>query len=115
MLRIFNVALVVVVIGCSFVLYSLEHASRKTERRIAELKQNIINERDTIKLLNAEWSLLTRPARLERLAREHLKLQQMRPEQLVSQADIGKRLPERSVLAPGDDGDAIGNMLKGLE
>ena len=116
MLKLVNAILVVGVVASSFVLYSLEHASRKTERQIIALKKEIREEGENLKLLNAEWSYLTRPARLERLARQHLNLQLVRPEQLVSQADLGKHLIEpRSPLAADRGGDAIGDMLKGLQ
>ena len=116
MFRLLNVVLVIGVIACSFVMYSLEHQTRKTERQIAGLKLDIRQERENIKLLKAEWSNLTQPARLERLAREHLQLEPMRPEQMVTQAGLVAHLPERPVFAePGDGEDAIGNMLKALE
>jgi cell division protein FtsL len=116
MFRLLNVALVIGVIACSFVMYSLEHQTRKTERQIAGLQQDIRQERENIRLLKAEWSHLTRPARLERLARKHLQLEPMRPEQLVRQAELAAHLPERPVFAaPADGEDAIGNMLKALE
>ncbi len=116
MLRLFNVVLVIGVIACSFVMYSLEHQTRKTERQIAALKQDMRQERENIKLLKAEWSHLTSPARLERLARQHLQLEPMRPEQLVHETELATHLPEPPVfVGPGDGEDAIGNMLKALE
>ncbi len=116
MLRILNGFLVVTVIGCAFVLYSLEHASRQNERQIAKYKRQIAEEQENIKLLNAEWSYLNKPERLERLAREHLSLRPAEPQQFVKRADLAALLPERPApLAPESDGDAIGDMLKGLE
>jgi cell division protein FtsL len=116
MLRIFNGVLVVTVICCAFVLYSLEHASRQNERQIAKMKRQIAEEHENIKLLNAEWSFLNKPERLERLAREHLKLRPVEPQQRINQAELAALLPDRP-KAPvlGDGADPIGDMLKGLE
>ncbi len=116
MLRVLNVILVVGVVASAFVMYSLEHAARKNERLIALLEREIGNERENIKLLNAEWSFLTKPARLERLAREHLKLDLIAPQQRVGVNELLALLPERpGPLAPQPDQDPIGDMLKGME
>ncbi len=72
MLRILNGLLVLTLLGAAFVMYTLEHDTRRGERRIAKLEAEIQNERELIRLLEAEWSNLSRPQRLERLAAEHL-------------------------------------------
>lgn len=116
MLRVFNGVLVMSVIACAFVLYSLQHTSRQNERLIAKYKRDIATERENIKLLSAEWSYLNKPERLERLAREHLQLRPAEPQQFVKQAELSGLLKERTEpLAPQDADDPIGNMLKGLE
>ena len=65
MLRLFNAFLVLTALVSAFVLYSLEHQMRATERQIAHIKSEIAEEREAIKLLGAEWSNLTQPARLQ--------------------------------------------------
>ncbi len=63
MYKFFNALLILTVLVSGFVLYSLEHATRGIEREIAATHRAIAAERETIKLLNAEWSSLTRPDR----------------------------------------------------
>ena len=65
MLRAFNACLVLVVLTAAYVLYSLEHSIRGVERRIARANAQIASERETIGFLNAEWSSLVRPERLQ--------------------------------------------------
>lgn len=116
MLRVLNIILVVGVVASAFVMYSLEHSARKNEREISRLKAEIGEERETIRLLRAEWSYLTKPPRLERLAREHLKLRPIEPQQRITSAELMARLPARpGPLAPQPGQDPIGNMLKDLQ
>ena len=71
--KFLNAILVLAVLVSGFVLYSLEHATRGTgarDRRVSSAR--LREERESIKLLNAEWSSLTRPDRLQALANEHL-------------------------------------------
>ncbi len=116
MLRILNIVLVLMVLAAAFTLYSLEHETRRGERRIAELKRGILDEQEMIRLLEAEWSNLTRPRRIEQLASQHLKLAPLSPLQLVKDKDLDARLPirpENRLPEPGTD--PIADMLKVLK
>ena len=116
MLRILNIVLVLMVLAAAFTLYSLEHETRRGERRIAELKRGILDEQEMIRLLEAEWSNLTRPRRIEQLASQHLKLAPFSPLQLVKDKDLDARLPirpENRLPEPGTD--PIADMLKVLK
>ena len=115
MLRILNVILVLMVLASAFTIYSLEHETRRGERRIAELKRGISDEQEMIRLLEAEWSNLTRPRRIEQLVRQHLALKPLSPLQLVGAKDIDSRLPLRPVAEAPPDHDPIADMLKGLQ
>lgn len=116
MLQILNIVLVLMVLAAAFTLYSLEHETRRGERRIAELKRGILDEQEMIRLLEAEWSNLTRPRRIEQLASQHLKLAPLSPLQLVKDKDLDARLPirpENRLPEPGTD--PIADMLKVLK
>jgi cell division protein FtsL len=114
--RLFNIAMVLSVLGAAFVIYSLEHANRTAERRIAAAESGIVDTREGIKLLKAEWSNLTRPERLQKLANEHLKLQPMKPDQLVSARDLAKLVPDEPQVQLNDGKrDPIADILKKME
>ena len=116
MLKVFNAVLVVALVFSAFVLYSLEHSLRNQERHIASLKREIRTEKENIKLLNAEWSFLIQPVRLERLAEEHLNLRQVRPYQLVQRDELLGLMPMRpAVETSTSTADPIGNMLEDLQ
>ena len=112
MYKFFNALLVLTVLISGFVLYSLEHATRGIERDIARIERDIAAEHEAIKLLNAEWSSLTRPADLERLARQHLGLENPQVSQFVKLEELGRRVPaEPPVLLVQDGKDPIAGIL----
>ncbi len=116
MLRFLNGLLVPGLLATAFVMYTLEHDTRRGEREAARLEAEIRHERELIRLLEAEWSNLTRPQRLEKLAADHLKLQPLNPLQYVSRESLGARLPAEALAAPvAKDDDPIAEMLKVLQ
>ena len=116
MFRLLNIMLVLCVLGAGFVIYSIEHATRTAERRIARVESGITDAREGNKLLKAEWSNLTRPERVQKLAEQHLKLKPMKPDQLVSATDLAKLIPDepQAQLSDGDH-DPIADILKKME
>jgi cell division protein FtsL len=112
-LRVLNGLLVVGLLVSAYFLYALEHKTRTVERDVAVLENQLADERENIRLLSAEWSLLTRPDRIEHLAAKHLKLEVIGPLQRISESEIAERVPAQPVIAPGTPGaDPIGDMLR---
>lgn len=67
-----------------FKLYAMKNETRVIEARVGQLAQQIAETKTEIAALEAEWSARTDPARIERLARQHLGLgpvtaQQIKP------------------------------------
>lgn len=116
MLRLFNAFLVLTALISAFVLYSLEHRMRATERQIAKTKAEIGEEREAIKLLNAEWSNLTQPTRLQALAESQLGLKPMKADQFVTEEELIARIPSGPIIKLEEPGkDTIGDILKKME
>lgn len=108
-----NAMLVLCVLVSGFFLYSLEHQTRELERNVAKLNHAISNERESIKFLNAEWSSLTRPDRLQKLAEQHLGLQPLQASQIVKLDDLGARVPPEPVIKLEATGsDPIGDIIE---
>jgi cell division protein FtsL len=113
--KFINCILVLAVLISAFLLYSLEHSTRSLERQIAELRRDSDEERETMKLLQAEWSSLTRPDRLQRIAAERLKLQPIVASQFVNEADLAQRVPERAPIAEEKSADPISDILQKMQ
>ncbi len=116
MVKVINAFLVMGVLVAAFFMYSLEHSTRGLERQVVKLKTGINDERETIKLLDAEWSSLTRPDRLQRLAEEQLKLQPVKATQIISVADVAAKIPDTPVIKLDDkNADPIGAILEKMQ
>lgn len=79
-------------LGVFHVKFEVQDLSKDLSR----IDQDILAHQEAIHVLEAEWSYLTRPSRIERLAREYLKMEPMPPEQIASFDD----LPWRGDSAP---------------
>mgnify|MGYP003498107088 FL=1 len=114
--KFFNACLMLVVLVSGFILYSLEHSTRGLERNIAKLERGISEERESIKVLGAEWSSLTRPDRLQKLAQENLKLQTVTASQFISEGELVERVPAEPIVMLEEKGkDVIGDILKEMQ
>lgn len=63
------------------------HGRQRLENITAEMR----SEEDTLRVLQAEWSYLNQPERLEKLAAQYLKLAPMKGRQFIAAADIPLR------------------------
>ncbi len=118
MLRLFNIVLVAGVLASGFALYTLEHNTRALERQIAATEKATEGEYEMIGLLDAEWSMLTRPQRLERLARHHLNMGPLLPDQIKRLDDVTGSLPPAPAAAPGEtpaSEDPLADLLRMMQ
>jgi len=116
MFKLINAGLVLGVLISSFFLYSLEHATRGLERNIARTEKKITDEREKIKLLNAEWTSLARPERIQHLADQQLHLKNLEAQQFVPLAEIGTKVPQSPpIKLEAQNSDPIGKMLENLQ
>ncbi len=114
--KFINALMVIVVLVSGFMLYTLEHATRGSERSIANFEAGIASEREQIKFLRAEWSSLVRPDRLQKLAAEHLKLETIKSTQIVPEGELAARVPaEQQIKLEADGSDPIGDILEKMQ
>jgi cell division protein FtsL len=95
MLRFVNICLVLGLVALAYVIYQVKYEAHTLDGQIVALNKQIDDERDSIAVLRAEWSLLNRPERIERLAKKFLKLEPVRPQQLVILDEVTDRDFER--------------------
>lgn len=67
MLRTFDIILIAAMLVAATVTYKIKYDAEKQIAVINKLKREIKHEEDTIRLLRADWSLLTQPGRLQKL------------------------------------------------
>ena len=91
MLRFVNICLVLGLVALAYVIYQVKYESRGLDAEIASLGKRIDEERDALAVLRAEWSLLNRPERIERLAQKYLKLAPAKPAQLLTVDTVSDR------------------------
>jgi cell division protein FtsL len=106
MLRFVNICLVFGLVALAYGIYQVKYETRALDAEIASLNKQIEEERDAIAVLRAEWSLLNRPERIERLAKKYLKLAPAKPLQLVTVDTVSDRDFDRTrieVAAPAPE------------
>lgn len=91
MLRFVNICLVLGLVALAYVIYQVKYEARALDERIVVLHKEIEEERDALAVARAEWSLLNRPERIERLAKKYLKLAPANPQQLVILDEVTER------------------------
>lgn len=108
MMRFLHVVAISGLIGSAAYAYTVKYETLFYAEELVKLKAKLARERDGIQVAKAEWALLTRPDRLQRMAEKHLDLQPININQLAQLSDLPKR-PDR--------GDEIGRKLEllGLE
>lgn len=114
--KLLNFILVGTVLISGFVLYSLEHTTRGLERQVAQIDRGIAAEIESTRFLNAEWSSLTRPDRLRRLAEEHLGLTTLEARQVVKIGELGQKVPAEPIIKLEANGsDPIGAIIDKMQ
>ena len=75
-------------------------ASQSLEEELNKVNRQIVEERERLHALQADWSYLTNPSRLADLTRRHLPLQPLAAEQMIRIEDLPLRLAP--LVAEGD-------------
>lgn len=95
-MRVLNVFLIFILLGAGFFLYSLEEDTRDVLEKIEQTKKNIAREKAFIRTLELEWSALSAPERIERLALEHFNVSPPSPDHILSVQELRRRIPASS-------------------
>src|SRR6185312_2451928 len=122
MWRILNISLVVVLVMTAAIVYDVKYTSTYEAQKVARLNNEINKEREKIATLKAEWSQLSAPDRIQRLASKYLGMKPLPIAQIGNFAS----LPERTQTSsdpigdligglPGEKRDPIGNILDKLD
>lgn len=91
MLRTIDMVLIGLMIAAATVTYQIKHHAEEKLEEVRRLQAAIQLERNTIDLLEADWSLLNQPARLQRLItafEEDLQLATTQPTQIATPEEL---------------------------
>ena len=108
--RIFNAVLLTVMIIGAAITYDMKHRAEVESEKVDRLQAQIAEEKDALSMLNAEWSKLSQPARLQELVQryaDHFKLAAFSANQFASLAEIPQK--------PVDPGDALAKKIAASE
>lgn len=72
-------------------VFVIKHRVQALEDRLRGLNAEIISDQNSIRVLDAEWSFLNQPARLEQLSRKLLDMESPQPGQTMTMADFLQR------------------------
>ena len=110
MLKPMDIVFVCMVLAAATATYVVKYGSQIKHSSVAKLEYKIEVEKQAIDILNANWSLLTSPARLQDLSKAHddeLQLQDLDPKQII-------RIESRNAqnLQDGNDAVVTGSIKK---
>ena len=113
MIRTINIVFVCLMLGGAGYVYLMKYDSERAAGRIAKLQHDIVEKRQEIASLRAEWSVLNQPRRIQDLAekyRSYLDLEPLDPTQVGSIEEIPMR-PNSNGSAGAPDAKPVGRML----
>jgi cell division protein FtsL len=83
----------VLAVGAGFGLFQVSYRVASLEEELNKANRQIVEERERLHALQAEWSFLSSPNRLAEISRRHLPLQPLATEQMIRIEDLPLRLP----------------------
>lgn len=108
MMRLLNICVIGALVLAAADVYTIKFDSTRQAQRVAKLRLEIRRERDAVAALRGEWAKLDNPARIQALARRHLQLKPVEPQQM----DPLDNLPERPAdLVAVDEADPIATVI----
>lgn len=115
MFRTSDIVLIAAMVAAAAFTYKTKHEAEDRQATLRKIEQQISFEEDSIDLLKADWSLLTQPARLQKLSQIYhaeLALQPLEAKQIVGLADLPAKpltiedLSSQHLGGMADSGDA---------
>ena len=93
-------------------LYQLKYKAQRLQAEVSALEASIVRDREAIRVLEAEWTYLTRPERVAALSARYLALRPAQAEQVIASADrVNRRVEDDIRLAQVDDFRGSGVVL----
>ncbi|HEX7970204.1 MAG TPA: hypothetical protein VF502_18415, partial [Stellaceae bacterium] len=96
MIRLGTILWALLVAASGYAMFQVKYEVVQLEDELARVNRQIVADAEAVRVLNAEWSFLNQPARLDRLAKRYLSLGP------IATAQLGHidSLPRRSPMPP---------------
>jgi hypothetical protein len=107
--RTSDIVLIAVMVSAAALTYKTKREAEEQMASVQKIEAQIRYEEDTIDLLKADWSLLTQPSRLQKLAeiyKSQLELEPVNARQIVNLDD----LPAKPVTIEDLSSQRLGGM-----
>ncbi len=101
MTRLLTAFGLVLAAAASIGLYQVKYQVQDMERNLAAMKRQIVHDHEEMQVLDAEWSFLNQPERLQDLSRRYLALVPIRASQMASIESLPPRGAPVLAAAPG--------------
>jgi cell division protein FtsL len=66
-------------------IYDIKYSVKNARKITAEMEAELLHERQRVHMLEVEWTMLSRPERIAALAKKHLNLVGINPEQVMDE------------------------------
>lgn len=106
MIRPGTIVLLLLVLAVGYAMFQVKYEVMQQEETLTHLNRQITESRERLRVLGAEWSYLTRPARLDGLAQHYLDLTPISAAQIVPLSAVPLRPDAPQALVSGGAPDA---------
>lgn len=93
MIRHTTVLILLLVGALSLTLFAVKYRVQNLEQKLTSIDRSIVDNKQAIQVLRAEWSFLNNPNRLRVLANRYLGMVPLKTQQVVSIENLPKRSP----------------------
>ncbi|HXS39561.1 MAG TPA: hypothetical protein VN766_05200 [Stellaceae bacterium] len=101
MIRPGTIILLLLVLAVGYAMFQVKYEVMQQEETLAQLNRQITDSRERLRVLGAEWSYLTRPARLDGLAQQYLDLTPISAAHIVPLSAVPLRADAPQALVSG--------------
>jgi len=96
MIKVTHILLLISVLGVIFFNYEIKNNYYHKEKEILNLNNLILEKKQNIKLMKAELAFLSRPERLQSIAKQQLNMKEILPTDIWNIDDISKLYFEKN-------------------
>ena len=96
MIKVSHILLLISVLGIIFFNYEIKNTFHHKENEILKLKELISEKKENVKLMKAELAYLSRPERLQLIAKQQLNMKEILPTDIWNIDDISKLYFEKN-------------------